>query len=139
MYLSRIMLLWCYRRNTNIYLYMKKMIQKLQAKPTHIRERIAFGIALGVSGLLLIVWAMFSLSTSILGPKQSASAYFKADQKATLTVSTNQKSKPQGFLSAAANVLTGQKPQVSAHLEIVTVGSTSTVPTKPVERTVIPF
>jgi len=118
---------------------MKKIIQKLQAKPVHIRERIAFGIALGVSVLLLVIWAIFSLSTSILGPKQSASAYFKEGQKAMLTVSTNQKTKPQGFLSAAANVLTGQKPQVQAHLEIVTVGSTSTVPTKPVKKTVIPF
>lgn len=118
---------------------MKRLVQTLQAKPTHIRERIAFGTALGISGLLLIVWAVFSFSTSILGPKQSASAYFNAGQKAARTVATNPKPKPQGFLSAAASAFTGQKPQAPAHLEIVTVGSTSTVPTKQVKKTVIPF
>ncbi len=118
---------------------MKKLVQKLQAKPVHIRERVAFGVALGISGLLLIVWAISSFSTSILGPKQSASAYFNAGQKAALMEATNPKPKPQGFLSAAASAFTGQKQQAPVHLEIVTVGSTSTVPTKPAQKTTIPF
>ncbi len=118
---------------------MERFIKKLQAKPVHIRERIALGTALGISGLLLIAWAISSLTTGILGPKQSASAFFNESQKAAITAVTNPKPKPQGFFGAAAAAFTGQKQQEPAHLEIVTVGSTSTVPTHTTQRTTIPF
>lgn len=131
-----VLLLYCSRDNV---VYMEHFIKKLQAKPVHIRERIAFGTALGISGLLLIAWAVSSFTTGILGPKQSASAFFNESQKAAITTATNPKPKPQGFFSAAASALGGQKPQAPAHLEIVTIGSTSTVPTTSTERTTIPF
>ncbi len=118
---------------------MERLIKKLQTKPVHIRERIAFGTALGISGLLLIIWAVSSFTTGILGPKQSAAAFFNESQKAVITAVTNPKPKPEGFFDAAAAVFSGQKQQVPAHLEIVTVSSTSTVPDTSTKRTTIPF
>lgn len=37
---------------------MRKTIQKLQKKPAHVRERIAFGAAGTISGAIFIMWGV---------------------------------------------------------------------------------
>lgn len=112
-------------------------IKRLQAKPVHVRERIAYGTAAGVAGIVAIVWFTTSLTTTgMLAPELSSAAYF-AINHATTTIANN--SLP-GSLGAAANAAINTKNNQTPRLQIVDVSHSSTlVASSTPARTVIPF
>ncbi len=118
---------------------MAHFIQKIRSKPPHIRERIAYTTAAGISGLLAIVWIITSVPTSILGPKESPTAFFEASQHSAIAAVINPKPKSVGLLGEASAVITNRQLATPAYLKIITISHTSTVPATTTQQTVIPF
>ncbi len=118
---------------------MRHFIQKIRSKPPHIRERIAYTTAAGISGLLAIVWIITSVQTGILGPKESPTAFFEAGQHSAIAAVVNPKSESGGLLGEAAAMITNKKSSAPAYLKIITISHTSTVPATTTQQTVIPF
>ncbi len=50
---------------------MKEYLEKLKAKPRAVRERIAIGTSLGVSGVIAVAWLMVVMFTPYLSPAPS--------------------------------------------------------------------
>lgn len=118
---------------------MAHFIQKIRSKPPHIRERIAYTTAAGISGLLAIVWIITSVQTGILGPKESPTAFFGAGQHSEIAAVISPKSKSGGLLDEASAVITNRQQTSPAYLKIITISNTSTVPATTTRQTVIPF
>ncbi|HQU08064.1 MAG: hypothetical protein B7X04_03560 [Parcubacteria group bacterium 21-54-25] len=122
---------------------MSNFIHQLRAKPEHVRERIAYGTAAGVTAVIAGVWFATSLTTTgILAPAASPGAVFARNAAAASSDAAQPTATSQGFLGSAVSAFTGNPSPSPAHLQIVNVSQSSTVPgvdATSTERTVIPF
>ncbi len=119
---------------------MMNFIKKLQAKPVHIRERIVYGTAAGITAVVGVLWFTSSLMTinGILSYKQpTKDSHGSVTNTASVVNSTDSSS---GYLTAAAAMSVGAKPNSKPRLQVVNVRRVSTVATStPKEKTVISF
>ncbi|MBU6388685.1 hypothetical protein KGQ72_02345 [Patescibacteria group bacterium] len=103
-------------------------IEHIKGKPHHIRKRVAFSIAAGVSGLIAFIWLAGSLSTGAFAITGSS---FGGTSPAVTADTANGNENLAGAAAALEN------PSAPAHIEIIDAAS-STRPVKQ-EQTVIPF
>ncbi|MDB5237380.1 MAG: hypothetical protein JWL88_482 [Parcubacteria group bacterium] len=116
-------------------------IEKLRAKPEHIRERIAFGTAAGVTGVAATIWviALAATGTFSLSPSAGTLASGPAGQGA-IAQTQDGFSQLVGAVGAAAG-----STNTAPSLRIVDDGTTSSLDTKHAavannsNATVIPF
>lgn len=120
---------------------MIDFIKRLQAKPLHVRERIAYGTAAGVTSIVALVWFTTSLmTTGMLAPELSSTAYFNLRHEASATVVDHASNPASGYLAGAAGASLGAKQSSKAHLQIVDVSRSSTlVASSTPKKTVLPF
>ncbi|HFC10935.1 MAG TPA: hypothetical protein ENJ75_01960 [Candidatus Kaiserbacteria bacterium] len=120
---------------------MSDFIQKLKAKPIHVRENIALGTAIGVTALVTIVWITGTLtSTGLFAPMLSPSVAFEKNQQMFASVVTARGNKESSDLVGATIVATEQKGKQTPRLQIVEVSHSFQGPaTSTEDRTVIPF
>lgn len=119
---------------------MMDFIKKLQAKPVHVRERIAYGTAAGVTAIVGVIWFTSSLVTisGILSYKQPVKELNGSTVNTTSTARSTDSS--SGYLTAAASLSVGAKPDKKPRLEVVNVRRIYTIATSaPKENAVIPF
>ncbi len=119
---------------------MMDFIKKLQAKPVHIRERIVYGTAAGITAIVGVLWFTSSLMTinGILSYKQPVKeSYGSINNTASVINSTDSSS---GYLTAASAISVGTKSNPKPRLQVVNVRRISTLATNtPKENTVISF
>ncbi len=121
---------------------MIDFIKRLQAKPLHVRERIAYGTAAGVTSIVALVWFTTSLmTTGMLAPELSSAAYFNLHHEASDAVVDRTSNTASGYLAGAAAASLGARESSSkAHLQIVSVSHSSTLAASSTPRkTVLPF
>lgn len=106
-------------------------IEYMKGKPHHIRKRIAFGAATGVTALIALVWLTGSLRS---GAFAIAGSSFDERASATAAGSTATNSGLAGAAAALPNV----EENAPARIEIIDVAS-STSGQKKTEQTTIPF
>lgn len=107
-------------------------IENAKSKPHHIRKRIAFAGAAGVSALIAFVWFAGSLVTGSFAVRGTSFADAGVQGSVEVAGSGN----VSDNLAGAAAAL--QNENAPAHIEIVDT-SASTLPAKKVEQTTIPF
>lgn len=113
---------------------IRSTVHTLRQQPTHVRERIAFGASVGITGLIGLVWAVSLASSGVLavnGTRSDAPAEL-ASQDVGGSVSE---------LMGAVGALTGATTSAPA-LTIVDGPSASTYDAPvapPPSATVIPF
>ncbi len=105
-------------------------IEHVRGKPHHIRKRVAFATAAGVTAVIAFVWLAGSLTTGAFAIQGSTFAD-STGQGATVTAAGN-----TSGLAGAAAALPSADANAPAHIEIVDVASAT--PAKP-EQTTIPF
>ncbi len=112
-------------------------IHRLRQQPSHVRERVAFGISGGITGVVALGWlvAMSSSGAFSLTAKTVAESVAPpAEVKQTFSEGT------KGFnslLGAAGATLTGSDP--SAAVQVIETRSSSTLDASTTDATVIPF
>lgn len=120
---------------------MLDFIERLRAKPEHIRARIALGTASAVTGMVTLGWFgallagnAFDLST----PTGASLVELNGGQETSLpNALANAKS---GFSAVLEASETGESPLVDDGVIIVDVSPKEVLPAeKPDERTIIPF
>lgn len=112
---------------------MMDFIERLRAKPEHVRHRIALGASAGATGLVAIAWFgalatsnAFTISPSVPGDVELAAALNETSQSANSLMGA------AGFLNASARNEDG--------ISVVDTQASSTIETPTTdERTVIPF
>lgn len=107
-------------------------IENAKSKPHHIRKRIAFASAAGVSALIAFVWFAGSIATGSFAIKGASFA----DAGAQGGVETAKSGNVSDNLAGAAAALRNESEP--ARIEIVDT-SASTRPAKKAEQTTIPF
>lgn len=113
-------------------------IERLKEKPSHIRERIAFGISGGITGLVAIGWlvAMSTSGSFSLATKSVANAVTPSSE-VTQTVSQGTSNFNSVMGAAAASFGLGGE---DAQIKVVDTKTTSTLETADTaSATVIPF
>lgn len=112
-------------------------IQKLQEKPLHIRERIAFGTSASITAIVALGWLVgMSASGSFSLATKSIAESVRPPETVSNTLvegSTNIKS-----LLGAAGAALGN-PEVPAAIRIIDTHESSTLPDDQTAATVIPF
>lgn len=106
-------------------------IEHIKGKPHHIRKKIAFATAAGVTSVIALVWLTSSLGTGAFAIKGSSFAD-SAGQSAPETADNNV---GRSGLAGAASALLGA--DAPAHIEVIDAASSTSQ--KKVEQTVIPF
>jgi hypothetical protein len=110
-------------------------IDRVKAKPHHIRKQIAFVSAAVGAGLIALVWLVGSVTTGAFSIKGSSFAA-NAEQGSTVTAggdtSGNQNLAGVGAAAALPDA------SVPAHIEIIDAAS-ATAGQKQAEQTTIPF
>ncbi len=110
-------------------------IEHTKKKPHHIRKRIAFVGAAGVSAFIAFVWFAGSLAMGSFAVKGTSFADAGTQGNIENTSGVNDSSN----LAGAAAALQGSKNEdTAAHIEIVDNAS-STRPARKAEQTTIPF
>jgi len=110
-------------------------IEHTKKKPHHIRKRIAFVGAAGVSAFIAFVWFAGSITTGSFAVKGTSFA----DAGKQVNVENTSGGNDSSNLAGAAAALQGSKNEdASAHIEIVDTAS-SARPMKKAEQTTIPF
>ncbi|OGG93974.1 hypothetical protein A2609_02425 [Candidatus Kaiserbacteria bacterium RIFOXYD1_FULL_47_14] len=111
-------------------------IENAKQKPHHIRKRIAFASAAGVSALIAFVWFAGSLATGSFAVRGTSFADAGVQGGIeTTSGGSGYDSASSGIAGAAAAL---QNKNASAHIEIVDTAS-STRPVRKAEQTTIPF
>lgn len=113
-------------------------IERLKEKPSHIRERIAFGVSGGITGLVAIGWlvAMSSSGSFSLATKSVANA---VTPSAEVTQSVSQSTSNLNSLMGAAAASFGVGGE-DATVKVVETKTTSTLETADTNSaTAIPF
>lgn len=108
---------------------MNDFIERLRAKPEHVRKSIALGTAGSVTGLVALVWAVsfsssgtFAFTPDPVGERTVSSAFAEASGPS--------------LLGAVGALISKEEGEV----EVVGTRASSTVSApRPEERTVIPF
>ncbi|MDP2652295.1 MAG: hypothetical protein Q8O94_04105 [bacterium] len=109
-------------------------VEYARSKPHHIRKRIAFGIAGGMSALVALVWFVGNLSFGTFAIQGSTFADSTGGEPVITTDGTT-KNSASGLAGAAAAL---PDEDVPAHIEIV--DTTPKTPAKnTAEQTTIPF
>src|SRR5487761_2651737 len=107
-------------------------IEHLKGKPHHIRKRVAFGAAAGVTALIALVWLGGSVSSGAFAIQGSNFAESTGQQPA---VTTDTSAGGTSGLAGAGAALPDASANVPAHIEIVDVATAT--PAKPAEQTII--
>ncbi|MFA5744786.1 MAG: hypothetical protein WC887_01070 [Candidatus Paceibacterota bacterium] len=107
-------------------------IENAKGKPHHIRKRIAFATATGMSALIAFVWFAGSLATGSFAVRDTSFA--DAGVQGNIEATSN--GNVSDNLAGAAAAL--QNKNAPAHIEIVDTAS-STRSAKKAEQTTIPF
>ena len=115
-------------------------IEYVNGKPHHIRKRVALASATAVTTLIAVVWFVGSMSAgdfAIQGSNFADSVGQNGNDARNANSASNAGSgRPaSGVAGAAAAIYDTKAP---AHIEIVDTSS-STVPEKKAEQTIIPF
>jgi hypothetical protein len=110
-------------------------IKHVQGKPHHIRKRVAFGIAGGVSAFFALVWLGANLATGAFAIQGSNFAMSTGQESVATTSSDG--STDQGLAGVGAAAALQSDTSAPAHIEIV--DTTPVAPKKPVDQTTIPF
>jgi len=106
-------------------------VDYVKGQPHHVRKRVAFGVATGVSALVALVWIAGSLATNAFAIQGSTFA-MSGEQE---TVATTSALGDTGLAGAAAAVQDANAP---AHIEIV--DTSVPVPVKKQsDQTILPF
>lgn len=120
---------------------MFDFIERLRAKPEHVRRRIAFGTAAGLTGVVTIGWmaALVAGNAFILTPNQDAPTL--ADSLKPLSENANETQSNIFGLLGAAGAATDTKAPASLTIIETDTSSTLDVAQTPTSdnRTVIPF
>ncbi len=112
-------------------------IQKLQDKPLHIRERIAFGTSAGITAVVAIGWLVgMSASGSFSLATKSIAESVRPSEEVSNTLS-NGSSNFKSLLGAAGAAL--GNPNAPAAIQVVDTRESSTLPESTGTPTVIPF
>jgi hypothetical protein len=106
-------------------------IEHVKGKPHHIRKRVAFATAAGVTGLIAFVWLAGSLSAGVFAIGGNS-----FDQSVGQSGGTTSGSNGNSNLAGVAGALEGAS--APAYIEIVDTAS-STRPVKKAEQTTLPF
>jgi hypothetical protein len=108
---------------------MNDLIERLRAKPEHVRKTVAFSASAGFTGVIALLWAV-SLGSSGALALSSGPA-----QEGELTSAFSESGRTS-LLSAVSAITNPQQGQVT----VVETRASSTVPApRAEERTVIPF
>ncbi len=114
---------------------MKEFIQRLAAKPEHVRKRIALGASAGFTALVLVAWSATMVSTGAFATGPGAAAPQPAPVALT---STNIKSNFNQLMGAVgAATASTSKPALTV-IDGKTTSSLDATTTNP-SATVIPF
>ena len=108
-------------------------IQHIKGKPHHVRKRVAFGAATGVTAFIALVWLVGNLSLGSFAIPQTSFAD-AVNQGGAQVVVAHTSDATSGVAGAAAAFDTS----APAHIEIIDTAS-STPAAKRVEQTTIPF
>ena len=113
---------------------MPNTLERLRAKPNHIRHRIAYGTAAGVTAVVGLVWAGVFISSAplALAPAGSDTAAAQNTQAALAETKSNFSQ----LLSAVGAAGGASQP---AALAVAAPATTSAPATPPADPTVIPF
>lgn len=108
-------------------------IEHIKGKPHHIRKRVAFGVATGVTALIALVWLVGSLSLGAFALQNNSFA--DAVKQGSIETVGGTNSPTSGVAGVAAALQSVNGP---ARIEIVDTAS-STKPAPKAEQTTIPF
>ncbi|MBI5405677.1 hypothetical protein HY972_01400 [Candidatus Kaiserbacteria bacterium] len=108
-------------------------IEHVRGKPHHIRKRVAFTAAGGITALVALVWLASSLGTGVFAIKGSSFAESAAQSSGLMIKGAAQ---PETGLAGAAAAL--PSADAPARIEIVDVAPSSS-PAKQHEQTTLPF
>ena len=109
-------------------------IERVKAKPHHIRKRVAFGTAAGMSVLVALVWFAGNYATGAFAIQGSNFAMSVGRENAIATTSA---SGSQGLAGADAAAAV-QDASAPAHIEIVDTSSQPPQKNQS-EQTILPF
>lgn len=120
---------------------MFDFIERLRAKPEHVRKRIAFGTAAGITGVVTLGWmaALVAGNVFILTPDPDAPTL--ADTAKPLSTAVAEAQVDVTKLLGAASASTDSSAPANLTIIETDTSSTLTSPTTPThdDRTVIPF
>jgi hypothetical protein len=108
-------------------------IEHIKGKPHHVRRRVAFATAAGVSALIGFVWLVGSFATGSFAIQGSDFAMSTGRPAADVVSSSEQVG--TGLAGAASAIQSANEP---AHIEIVDT-TTSTPKKNQSEQTILPF
>jgi hypothetical protein len=120
---------------------MMEYLEKLRAKPGHVRERIAFGVAAGFTALVFVAWGAVIATNGTLALAPSSFAVTDTDASQINSAANKTKSGFTNLLGAAAAFQSGDSEQTSGlsadtGITVETHASTTGSQSAP---TVIPF
>lgn len=112
-------------------------IQKLQDKPLHVRERIAFGTSAGITAIVAIGWLVgMSASGSFSLATKSIAESVRPPETVSNTLSEGN-ANFKSLLGAASTAL--GNPDAPAAINVVDARTSTTLPADATTATVIPF
>ena len=106
-------------------------IEYVKGQPHHIRKRVAFSAAVGVTAVIAIIWLTSSLATGAFAIRGNS---FDEQTPAVPNGATNTNTN----LAGAAAALPPSSANVPAHIEIIDTGSSASGQKK-AEQTIVPF
>ncbi len=125
---------------------MNDFIQRLKAKPVHVRERIAFGVATGATIFIAIIWITTSLTSTggFFAPMLSPALSFEKSQKVLDAAAVYDTGRPNvnnsDFVAAAGSAVMHKSIKQAPHLQIVEVSHSFTGSASSTDaKTLIPF
>ncbi len=124
---------------------MNDFIQKLKAKPVHVREGVALGTAIVFTVMVTIVWFTTSLTshTGFFAPMLSPTVSFENSQKTLAQVYAQNGGVPSvhsNLVGAVSEAVSVKDSASAPRLQIVEIShSFTSSATSSEDRTVIPF
>ncbi len=107
-------------------------IEYVKGQPHHIRKRVAFSAAAGVTALIALTWLGGSFATGAFAIRSGNPS---AEQPTAAAASND----TNNSLAGAAAALPPSSGNVPAHIEIVDTTAAAAPSQKQAEQTVIPF
>ena len=109
-------------------------IEYAKGKPHHVRKRIAFSVAAGVSGLIALVWLIGGLSSGAFAIQ--GSTFAESTERSSVTTAGSETDSTAGGIAGAAAALPAKN--APARIEIID-SATSSSAKGAAEQTTIPF
>lgn len=110
-------------------------IEQVKGRPHHIRKRVAFSAAGGVTAFIALVWLSVSLGTGVFAIQ--GSSFADARSQSSVAVSDTGSSANSGLAGVAA-ALPGTDTNAPARIQIIDTSSSTTAGPK-AEQTTLPF